>query len=197
MAIPIILVALSLGVGGWIGVQQAEIFTIPAQAFDLSNLEDGFVRGVEGFDVIRFYSVKGISAVWLQNLRAIALATIMGLFTFGVVGILVFMLPFVLIGYFVATAANLGISPWVFLVAFVLPHGIFEIPAIILAGGAALRVGATLTAPAKGRTMSEALLESFADWARVMVALILPLMLVAAFLEIYLTPRVAIQLLGP
>jgi ABC-type transport system involved in multi-copper enzyme maturation permease subunit len=197
MAVPIILVALSLGAGGWIGAQQAEIFALPAQAFDLSSLGDGFVRGIEGFDVIRFFSIKGISAVWLQNLRAIALATAMGLFTFGVIGILVFMLPFVLIGYFAATAANLGISPWIFLVSFVLPHGILEIPAIILAGGAALRVGATLTAPAKGRTMSEALLESFADWARVMVALILPLLMVAAFLEIYLTPQVAINLLGP
>jgi stage II sporulation protein M len=187
---------ISLGVGGVIGAKQADIYVLPAQAFDLSNLEDGFVQGVEGFETIRFFSIGGIGAVWLQNLRAIALATILGLFTFGVIGILVFMLPFVLIGYFVATAANIGISPWIFMTAFVLPHGIFEIPAIILAGGAALRIGATLTTPARDRTMSEALLESFADWARVMVALVIPLLLVAAIFEIYITPQVAIRLLG-
>lgn len=196
MAIPIVLVAVSLGVGGWIGTQQAEIFVLPTQALDLSNLGDGFVDGIEGFETIRFYSIGGVGTVWMQNLRVIALATILGLFTFGVIGILVFMLPFVLIGFFVATAANIGISPWIFMTAFVLPHGILEIPAIILAGGAALRVGATLTAPAKGRTMSEALLESLADWARVMVALVIPLLLVAAILEIYVTPQVAIKLLG-
>jgi len=196
MSIPIVLVFFSLGVGGWIGAQQAEIFALPAQALDWSGLEDGFVGGVEGFEAVRFFSIGGVGAVWVQNLRAIALATILGLFTFGVIGILVFMLPFVLIGYFVATAANAGISPWTFMAAFVLPHGILEIPAIILAGGAALRLGATLTAPARGRTMSEALLESLADWARIMVALVIPLLLVAAVLEIYLTPQVAMRLLG-
>ena len=196
MFVPILLVAFSLGIGGWIGAQQAEIYILPAQSLDWSNLGDGFVRGVEGFESIHFFSIGGVRAVWLQNLRAIALATVLGLFTFGVIGILVLMLPFVLIGYFVATAANIGISPWTFMAAFVLPHGILEIPAIILAGGAALRLGATLTAPAKGRTMSEALLESLADWARVMLALVCPMLLAAAVLEIYVTPRVAIQLLG-
>jgi len=77
-----------------------------------------------------------------------------------------------------------------------LPHGIFEIPAIILAGGAALRLGATLTAPAKGRTMSEALLVSLADWVKVMVAFVIPMLLVAAVFEIYVTPKIAILLLG-
>ncbi len=197
MFIPIMLVAFSFGIGGWIGAQQAKIFALPAQAFDWSNLEDGFVRGVEGFEAIRFFSIGGVGAVWFQNLRAIALTTVLGLFTFGVIGILVMMMPFMLIGYFVATVANIGISPWTFMTAFILPHGIVEIPAIIFAGGAALRLGATLTAPAKGRTMSEALLESLADWARVMVALIIPLLLFAAILEIYVTPQVAILLLGP
>jgi uncharacterized membrane protein SpoIIM required for sporulation/ABC-type transport system involved in multi-copper enzyme maturation permease subunit len=194
--LPIILMAISLAIGGWIGSQQAEIFALPVQALDWSDLGDGFVRGVEGFEAIRFFSIGGVGTVWLQNLRAIVLATILGLFTFGVIGILVMMLPFVVIGYFVATAANIGIPPWTFMTAFVLPHGVLEIPAIILAGGAVLRLGATLTAPAKGRTMSQALLESLADWSRVMVALVIPILLAAAVLEIYITPRVAIQLLG-
>jgi stage II sporulation protein M len=113
-----------------------------------------------------------------------------------VLGILVLMLPFAVIGFFAATIAMTGISPWVFLVAFVLPHGIFEIPAIVFAGGAALKLGATLTAPAKGRTMSEALLRSLANWTRIMIAVVVPMLLVAAVLEIFVTPWVAVQLLG-
>ncbi|MFN2151564.1 MAG: stage II sporulation protein M [Anaerolineales bacterium] len=134
--------------------------------------------------------------VWLHNLRAIGLAALAGLFTFGVLGILVMMLPFVLIGYFTVVAAGIGLSPWLFLLGFVLPHGIFEIPAILMASGAMLRMGATLAAPASGRTMSEALIEAFADWCRIMVALAIPMFLVAATLEIYITPRVAILLFG-
>jgi uncharacterized membrane protein SpoIIM required for sporulation len=83
-----------------------------------------------------------------------------------------------------------------FLAAFILPHGILEIPAIILAGGALLRVGATLTSPAGGRTMGEALLQSLADWFKIMVALVLPMLLVAAVLEIFVTPKVAILLMS-
>lgn len=196
MRISIFLVALCLVVAGWIGSEQAKIFPFPAKDLDWNNLEAGFNQSVGGFESIQFFTVRGVSTVWLQNLRAVGLATVLGLFTFGVIGILVVMLPFVLIGYFVAAVAHTGLSPGIFILASIFPHGILEIPAIILSGGAALRLGATLAAPAQGRTMSEALLCAFADWARIMVALVIPMLFVAAILEIYITPRVVIQLLG-
>ena len=196
MLAPTILMFFIIIAGGWIGAQLAQVYKLPPQALDLSNLEEGFVQGVEGLDSIRFFSVSGVSTVWIHNLRAIGLATLLGLFTFGVIGVLILALPFALIGYFAATVVTIGISPLAFLTAFVLPHGVFEIPAIVLAGGATLRLGATLAAPAKGRTMSEALLESFADWVRIMIALVLPMLLAAAALEIFLTPRVAVYFFG-
>jgi uncharacterized membrane protein SpoIIM required for sporulation len=194
--LPALIMALTLFAGAWLGAEQAEVFELPHQALDWSNLEEGFVQGMELFETIRFFSVSGVGVVWVHNLRAIALATLMGLFTFGVLGVLVLVLPFVLIGYFTATAASFGVPVLTFLTAFVLPHGILEIPAIILAGGALLRVGATLTTPAGGRTMSEALLQSLADWLKIMVALVLPMLLMAAALEIFVTPRIAILLMG-
>ena len=197
VTLPAALALLALAAGAWIGAEQASIFTLPPEAFDWSNLEDGFAQGgMEGIEVIRFFSVDSIGMVWFHNLRAIALATLLGLFSFGVLGVLVLMLPFVLIGYFAATAAGMGLPPATFLTAFVLPHGVFEIPAIILAGGAILRLGATLAAPAEGRTIGEALLHSLADWARIMLALVVPMFLAAAALEIFITPRVAVWLLG-
>jgi hypothetical protein len=195
-ALPALIMALILIAGARLGAAQADIFKLPAQALDWNNLEEGFVQGAEVLESFRFFSVGGVGAVWGHNLRAIVLATLMGLFTFGVLGVLVLALPFVLIGYFAATAANIGIPVMTFITAFVLPHGIFEIPAIILAGGALLRVGATLSTPAGGRTMSEALLESLADWLKIIVALVLPMLLIAAILEIFVTPRVAILLMG-
>jgi len=195
--IPCIIIFAAIVVGGWIGARQAETFVLPEGSLDWDNLEQGFIQGIEGVEglgTIRFFSVSGIRTVWMHNIRSLALATASALFTFGVLGILVIMLPFVVIGFFAATIANMGISPWLFLVAFVIPHGVLEIPAIVLAGGAALRLGATLTSPAKGRTMSEALLESLADWVKIMIGLVIPLLLLAAAVEIYLTPRVAIQL---
>ena len=95
-----------------------------------------------------------------------------------------------------ASVAGIGLHPLTFLVALVLPHGLLEIPAIILAGAAILRLGATLAAPAGGRTIGETWLLSLSDWTKIMVGLVLPLLLGAAAIEIYITPRLAVLILG-
>lgn len=196
IGLPVIFVLVVLVGAGLIGAKQARVFVLPPHAFNFRNLEEGFVQGVEGLDAFRFFSVLGVGSVWLHNVRAIILASLLGLFTFGVFGILVLMLPFVLIGYLTANVAVSGVSPLIFLLAFILPHGIFEIPAIVLAGGVILRLGATLSTPAKGVAMSEALLCSLASWARIMITLILPLFFIAAIFEIYITPHVITLIFG-
>jgi hypothetical protein len=50
--------------------------------------------------------------------------------------------------------------------------------------------------PAHGKTIGESWLAALADWAKIMVGLVVPLFLGAAFLEVFVTPRVAIWLLG-
>jgi uncharacterized membrane protein SpoIIM required for sporulation len=95
-----------------------------------------------------------------------------------------------------ASMARIGISPWIFLSAFILPHGLFELPAILISGGAILRLGATLVAPSSGRTVSEAWLRALADWAKLALGLVLPLMLIAAGVEMFITPRIALWLLN-
>jgi uncharacterized membrane protein SpoIIM required for sporulation/ABC-type transport system involved in multi-copper enzyme maturation permease subunit len=196
LALPLLIAALALGVGGWIGSTQASHFPLPTEAIDFENLQEGFVQGFEGFAPIRFFSIGGVGLVWFHNLRAIVLATIVGMFSFGVLGILILMLPFMIIGYFMATLAGMGVSPMLFLAAFVLPHGLFEIPAIILSGAAILRLGATLSAPAQGYTIGEAWLHALADWLKILIALVLPVLLVAAALEVFLTPQIALLIFG-
>ena len=51
--------------------------------------------------------------------------------------------------------------------------------------------------PSQGKTIGEAWLHALGDWARVAVALVLPLFLFAALLETFVTPRIAVWLLGP
>ncbi|MEA3349637.1 MAG: stage II sporulation protein M [Chloroflexota bacterium] len=194
--IPIGLVFLILAAGALIGVQQANIFVLPPSIINLENMEQGIVQSVDGFEAMRFFSVNGVRWVWLHNLQVILLASVLGLFSFGVMGLIVLMLPFVLIGYFTVTAARAGIPPGIFLTAFVLPHGILEIPAIILAGAAILRLGATLSTPAESGSMGEALLCSLADWAKMIIIIVTPLLLCAAILEVFVTPRIVIKLLG-
>ncbi len=54
------------------------------------------------------------------------------------------MVPVALIGFLATEVAIAGYSPWVFLGAFVLPHGVVELPAAILATAAAVRLGMSI-----------------------------------------------------
>ena len=189
LSVPLLLAILILGASMIIGASQAERFSLPANVIQLDNLEKGFIKGLEA---LRLFTPASVPLVWLHNLRVLVLATILGVFSFGVLGIVVLMVPMVLIGYFTAVVAGVGISPWVFLAAFVLPHGVLELPAILIAGAAILRLGAIMVTPARGLTVGEAWLHALADWSKVMIAFVVPLLLGAAALEVFVTPRLAL-----
>jgi uncharacterized membrane protein SpoIIM required for sporulation len=194
LAWPILLSLLFTVVGTLIGSSQAEIFPIPEGILDWENLEKGFVTGIEEVGPIRFFSIQGAGRIFFHNIRAITLASLLGIFSFGVFGVIVLVLPFSLIGYFTAIAGQTGLSPHTFLVGFVLPHGVLEIPAIILTGALIIRLGLTMVTPNKEYTIGEAWIRALADWTRIILLVILPLLFAAAFLEVYITPRVAMEL---
>jgi uncharacterized membrane protein SpoIIM required for sporulation len=193
MLLPIALAALALVVGVWVGGAQAKVFVLPSDLINLQNIERGVIQGPQ---IMQFYTIAGVCTVWLHNIRAVFLASVLGMFSFGVLGMIVLMLPLVLVGYFMASIAGIGMSPLLFLSAFVLPHGILEIPAIVLAGAAILRMGATMATPASGQTVGEAFMRAFAVWMKIFIGLVIPLLLGAAFLEVYVTPRVVMFLFG-
>jgi uncharacterized membrane protein SpoIIM required for sporulation len=176
-----------------LGANLAGHYAFPPELLRESALNQG---SIEGFDSIRFFEIGSVPIIWMHNLRVILTASVLGIFTFGVLALVLLMAPLLLIGYFAASIAVIGISPWVFMAAFVLPHGILEVPAIVLAGAAILRLGAALVAPTGGRSIGEIWLGALADWARVMVALVIPLLLGAAVLEVLVTPRVAQLIFG-
>ncbi|MCS6908077.1 MAG: stage II sporulation protein M, partial [Anaerolineales bacterium] len=160
--LPSALTILVLLLGAYVGVTQAKVFVLPAEYLQEFWNSGEIAKRLGGLQLLPTYSA---GLVWFQNLRAILLASIGGFFTFGVLGMLVLLLPFTLIGYFAASLAQAGISPWVFLGAFILPHALLEVPAILLAGGAILRMGASFAAPARGQTVGEAWLKALAEWA--------------------------------
>ena len=191
---PILLAVLFTLGGSLIGSAQAEVFSIPADLLDWENLEKGLVTGVEEIGAIRFFSIQGAGTIFYHNLRAITLASLLGIFSFGVLGIISLILPFSIIGYFTAIAGQTGLSPWVFLLGFVAPHGILEVPAIILAGALIIRLGLVLVTPSEQYTIGESWIRTLADWTRIMLLVIVPLLLGAAFLEVYITPMIALKL---
>ena len=94
-----------------------------------------------------------------------------------------------LVGGLLGGAQLVGYSPALVFVTGILPHGIFELSAIFLATAAMLKVGAQLVTPQTDRGLGETLLLSLADWCRVFVGIVLPLLAIAALVEIYVTPH--------
>ena len=77
---------------------------------------------------------------------------------------------------------------WAFIAAALLPHGIFEIPALILASSAILYIGIMLVTPRSQSTLGEVFIEAIADWMKVGLGLVLPLLTIAAVVETWVTP---------
>jgi uncharacterized membrane protein SpoIIM required for sporulation len=138
------------------------------------------------------FSIGPVLLIFWQNVRVLLVAMLLGAFTFGVLGVFPVMVTMGVVGLLMGLLAHNGVSPAQFLIAFILPHGLLEIPAVILATAATLRVGASLAAPALHRTIGEVWICSLAEWARVMIGVVLPLLFVAAAVEAWLTPRLAL-----
>jgi len=126
--------------------------------------------------------------VFFNNARVTVVSLILGLVSFGTLGVTIFLGNMGLIGGVLGAASLVGYSPLLTFVAGILPHGIFELSAIFLATAAMLKVGAQLVTPQPEKSLGETLLLSLADWFRVFIGLVLPLLAIASLIEIYITP---------
>jgi len=193
MRVAILMTASLLSAGYAVGLHLATTFTLPSDLLNLEQLPET-LTGEFGF--IELMSLRGWTWIVGNNLRAILLASLLGVFSFGIVSELLLMAPIAIVGYIAGNLCGAGQDAVRILTGLVLPHAIFEVPAAILAGAAALRLGMVVISPGEGSTLGEAWIAALAEWARVMLGLVLPLLLLAALVEAFITPRVALALLN-
>lgn len=193
LALPFYIVTPVLLAGLLVGWYVSRIAPLPIDELSRESLSNTLTATLENGGMIYGGSVP---MLWLHNLRVMILAALLGTITFSTGGILILMLPFLLSGFFAGLAAAAGFPPALFLAAFLFPHGLLEIPAIFISGAAILRLGATLAAPTPGKTIGEAWLAALADWLKIMLVAVVPLLLGAAALEVWVTPRLALAILG-
>jgi stage II sporulation protein M len=144
-------------------------------------------------------SLKGkITApfLFLNNTRAVILIFFAGLFSFSVLGVLLYMVNIGLLGGVFALLQLLGLHPWSIFLAGVVPHGIFEIPALMIGSAVALYIGASIVTPQTGKSMGEVILELIADWLKIFLGVVVPLLAVAALIEAYVTPGLLLGVMG-
>lgn len=134
--------------------------------------------------------------IFLQNIRVVALATLLGMFSFGVAGFLIFMLPWGFIAFLATQFALAGENPITFLVATILPHATVEMPTLLIAAAASLRWHVSIIALPPNKTISQVWLEAAADFSRLFFGLIAPLLLLSALIEAFITPQITFLLYG-
>jgi uncharacterized membrane protein SpoIIM required for sporulation len=126
--------------------------------------------------------------LFFHNARTTVVFLLLGLVSFGTLGLALFIGNIALVGAVLGAAQLVDYSPLLAFTAGILPHGIFELSAIFLATAAMLKTGAQLVTPQSDKSLGELLLISLADWFRVFVGLVLPMLAIAALIEIYVTP---------
>ena len=192
LQMPMYVLVLMFFVACLIGVVGAYLFPLPSE-FLLQIRSAPTQRNIS--------SIQGLFAdlpvfIFTHNLRAILLLVIFGTISFGVLSIIIYMLPWVIIAFVTTQFALVGENPLVFLSATVLPHAWIEFPILILVTAAALRWQAVLIAPPGKRLVTEVWVESAADFFRILVGYGVPLFFLAALLESFLTPWVITVVYG-
>lgn len=143
-------------------------------------------------------------AIFGNNIRVAALSGMFSLVTFGALAFLVPAVAFAQIGFVASALGDRGgswlalghDSPLQFVLGYVLPHGIIELPAAILVAAVGLRIGASLMSPPQGFTVGQNILWSFAQFAKLWLFVLLPLFLVGGLIEGLVTPAIIRALYG-
>ncbi len=139
----------------------------------------------EVFDDAGNLSVVGLL---LNNVRACMAAIGLGIIPFLFLPVIALVTNSAIIGTLFGLSMELGL-PIGTMIAGILPHGIFEIPALIMAISLGIYVCKEITMRIL-KKREGSLREDLADAGRFLALIILPLIITAAVIEAYITPLV-------
>jgi len=123
-----------------------------------------------------------------HNLRAVVVIFLAGLFSFGTLGTLLYFLNLAVVGAVLSLIDLAGGSIWKVALFGIVPHGVFEIPALVLSAASVLYLALMLVTPRSNRSLGESAIETLAECTRLFVGVIVPLFLLAAAVETWVTP---------
>ncbi|HEY4691304.1 MAG TPA: stage II sporulation protein M [Anaerolineae bacterium] len=169
--------AIGIAAGLILGLTQPIEFHLGAAGGDAAEVPFGFIL--------------------LNNLRTVVLSGLIGIFTLGVVPAVVPLINSGLVAFVVTNAAAVGgHNPLILIAAGILPHGLFELTAVWLASILALRLGAAVISRQPRMTLGDSWLLALADYAKVLVFVVVPLLVIAAVVEANITPSLLAAALG-
>jgi len=187
--LPLGVIVLVTVVGVVTGIILARQYPVPPEAFPLQNVSKQTFEAVQQFRLLPQITT---SFIFVNNLRVILLAAFVGFFSFGSLTLLVTLMNVGLVSFIIAQIVMLGYNPWLFAATFILPHGIIEIPAVLLGMTFALRIGAAMVSPPTGLDIGQGVLLTTANFLKILIFLIIPLLLLAAYVEANITPQIVL-----
>lgn len=184
-----VLISAGAMIAGWlIGAQYAHIYQLPPGMLSTDTWQNHLEITL---NLLGLRGATGVLLILGQNVRVLALASVLAAITFGVMAPIILMLPTGIMGYIGAQLGISGMNPLVFWAA-IIPHSVIELPAALVACAAALRLGVSILAPPPGRPVSDGWIRALADATRLWLTLILPMLILAATVEILVTPRLVL-----
>lgn len=176
----VLAVFLALSAGCYFGLRAAP--ELAQQIFD------AFAEMVKDIAVSESGTVSALSLLG-NNARSAAVSILMGFLPFFFLPALSVAVNAAVIGGVLAVSALGGAAVGPLVLWGLLPHGIFEIPAIMLAVAAGLWLCRNMCRTALKKSTAVPLERALPALLRFYVCVVLPLLIAAALIEGYVTPR--------
>ncbi|MHB8628590.1 MAG: stage II sporulation protein M [Aggregatilineales bacterium] len=187
LRIPMIVVAVSM-IGAFIFG-----FAIAQARLDLqfSDLSASRVTALQNFvTAVNLGSPpQGIFDLALQYTRILLVAVIMATFSFGVMGVVLVMIPIGILGFLLGqpVIGQVGIPQFL---AAIVPQLLIQVPAVIIGAAAALQLGSVVLRRQSDKTVGQAWLGALADCAAIWLGVVLPMLIVAGVVAVFITPLI-------
>jgi uncharacterized membrane protein SpoIIM required for sporulation len=168
--LPVAIAAIGFIAGIGLGFAAGRTGAIPGQVVKpvLSSLISASGSATQGQEALGIFG---------HNLLAFVLSALLAVFTAGLSGFALTLLPGFLLGYAAA------LSSWSVALSGVVPNGLIEIPAAIVAGGLVIHIGATAIHMEPNGGWTARILSAMADYTRSLRWLV-PALALAAVLEV-------------
>ncbi len=190
-ALPLAVVLLVVAVAAGLGAVLARQYPVPPEVFPLHGLSSESLTNIQ--QRVQLLPQFSASYIFMNNMRVVTLAGLISIFSFGALTLFLTLVNAGLVSFILTEVAILGYNPWLFAATFILPHGILEIPAVLLGMTFALRMGAALVSPPRGLDVGQGLLLTSANFIKVVILVVFPLLLVAALIEANVTPEIVLR----
>jgi len=193
----LLITALVIMVGGLlVGAWANRVYALPPGVLTFAHVKD--VETI--YEAVAKTGIIGSLTpgnIFFHNVRSLIGGALMAIFSMGVLAILLLAAPVAVIFYIVMqVGGTTDVNPWLFLAVFILPHGILELPAAIIATAQAMRMGDIILMPPEKGGGVTGIVRELGHFVKILVALVLPLLFAAAWIEARITPHLVVRFFG-